>query len=102
MPTPASMPTTMAPTLTPVATIPAPHRPATAIIVTTINPDGLGGSRTEQVTYYGTELSWEDESDMLYIYDEDNGIATHARGTWLNVVDPRYTTPADPSALHTE
>lgn len=102
MPTPASMPTTMAHTLTPVPNIPAPHRPTTMVVVTTINPDGTGGSRTGQITYHGTELTWEDENDLLYIYNEDNGIATHARGTWLNVVDPQYLTPNDPSAIHTE
>ena len=96
------MPTTIADTLTPVASIPAPHRPTTTVVVTTIAPDGMGHSCNKLVTYYGTDLTWEDENDILYIYNEDNGIATHARGTWLNVVDPQHLTPNDPSAIHTE
>lgn len=87
MPTPASMPTTITPRATALTT---------TVVVNTIAPGGVhGGSHSEPVTYYGTDLSWEDENDILYIYNGDNGIATHARGTWLNVIDPRYTTPDD-------
>lgn len=91
MPTPASMPTTITPRGTELTT---------TVIVNTISPDGMGGSCTEPVTYYGTDLSWEDENDILYIYNDDNCIATHARGTWLNATDPRHTTPADTRNLH--